>query len=147
MLLGMLVLHISALVLWSATLLYLPLLATGSLARGAQRELIFSSWMTLERFVFTHLASPLALIAILSGTFLFILKRTTDGWLFAKLTVVVGLVVCHALVGWLILRMEQANGKTSSGRLLPFWGRALGVISVILITTIVWLVLAKPALF
>ena len=147
MVVGMLVLHITALVLWSAALLYLPLLATGSLVRGVQRERIFSCWMTLERFVFTHLASPLALIAILSGTFLFILKRTTESWLFAKLTVVVGLVVCHALVGWFILRMEQANEKASGSRWLPFWGRSLSAISLLLIAIIVWLVLAKPALF
>lgn len=144
MLLGVLVLHIAALVLWCATLLYLPLLTTGTLIGGVRRELVYSSFMTIERFVFTHLASPLALMAILSGTLLFILKRTVDGWLVAKLTLVVGLVVCHVLVGWLILRMEAARKKVPAGRFLPLWGRSMGVISLILIAGIVWLVLAKP---
>lgn len=142
--LWVLALHISALLLWCAALLYLPLLAIGARVQGLERKMGRHSFSTIERFAFTHLASPVALIAIISGTLLFVFNRTVDGWLIAKLTLVTGLVVCHALAGLLVLRVEAVSGGAPDDRLLPLLGRGLGLMIVVLIAVIVWLVLAKP---
>ncbi len=140
----MLLLHISALLVWSATLLYLPLLATRTLTRSPQLEVERCGFASLERLVFTHLATPAALLTILAGTLVFLLNRTVDGWLIIKLTLVTGLVVCHTLTGWLVLRVEAATGGSDTSRLLPWCGPVLALISAILMGGIVWLVLAKP---
>ncbi|MCH8553346.1 MAG: CopD family protein [Natronospirillum sp.] len=133
-----LVLHIGAMLFWCAALLYLPLIIMGqvrqqhTLAEAAQGN------DGLPRFLFTHIATPAALAAIITGTLVFLLDRNADAWLILKLTLVAGLVVCHTLTGLLVLRSE-----TDRTRLIP-WCRASLVVQLVLMTGILWLVLAKP---
>jgi len=135
--LWMLAIHISALLVWCAALLCLPVLVASDRgwARGGELHRPFDG---VERFVYTHLATPAALVAIMSGTVVFLLNRTTDGWLVVKLTLVTGLVVCHVLTGVLVLRLERAEigGLKLSARLV-------GVGALLLIGAILWVVLAK----
>ena len=126
---------------WCAALLYMPPLIAGISSRQADLEL--SGRRSIPRFVFTSVATPLALLAIVFGTSLFLIKGITDVWLILKLTLVSALGVCHALNGWLILRvenLEQAPPRYIMGACL-----SLGLLSAALIAMIVWLVLAKPA--
>ena len=139
--LWVLVLHIIALLLWSGTLLYLPpLLAASSPSRV---ELVESptNHASMARFVHTHVATPAALLAIISGTAVFLIDGTVEVWLMAKLTLVTGVVVCHALTGLLILRAERfAGGRTG------LWAWLLAGVLCLLMIAIIWLVLAKPTL-
>jgi len=132
-------LHICALLFWCGTLLYLPVVICN--APGAETHRSFNK---VERFLFTQVATPAALLAIMSGTIVFVINGTVDSWLIAKLTVVTGLVVCHCLVGSQILQAEAAL-PLGSGIDKPFGRRCrvLAVVIGILITTIIGLVLAK----
>lgn len=151
--LWLLMLHIAALLVWCAALIYLPVLVVVSPRTREARSQPTSSLPSIERFVFTHCATPFALLAIVSGTLVFIVNGTTEPWLIVKLSAVAGLVICHALLGLLILRAEIVDRSSAPG------GNVAGLPSTIrigsylllaavcgLIVTVLWLVLAKPTL-
>lgn len=138
--LWLLVLHISALLFWCAALLYLPVLIVTAASHRNEITSTPRQHASIARFLFTHVATPAALAAIVSGTVIFIAEDMLALWLIAKLTLVVGLVVTHALLGLLVLRAEHINPGP-----LRRWCWAFGVILPVLMLTIVWLVLAKPA--
>ena len=133
----LLLLHISALLGWCGTLLYLPALVAD--AAVPNREPAYTQHPRFIRHVFTLLATPAALIAIGSGTALFVTGRIVELWLMAKLTLVIGLVACHVLLGWVVLRNERAPGRPMS-----VYCACLGTLAALLIVAILWLVLAKP---
>ncbi|HSJ80413.1 MAG TPA: CopD family protein [Thiobacillus sp.] len=130
--------HITGLVIWCAALLYLPALiaAGGSRAQDATQRRGAAS---LNRAVFTTVATPAALFAIVTGSLLFLFDRTFGVWLILKLTAVTGMVICHVLYGMLILRQESNPRASAIGPCL-----LLGSLSTALIGTVLWLVLAKP---
>lgn len=135
--LWLLLLHISAVLCWCGSLLYLPALIAGTASQqtaiGLQRH------QAVTIMVFSLFATPAALIAIASGTAVFITGRIVEPWLILKLTLVVVLVVCHAVVGWMLLRTLTAPYKTVT---LPCV--LLGAAVALLIPAIVWIVLTKP---
>jgi protoporphyrinogen IX oxidase len=134
-----LVLHISALLFWCAALLYLPALIVGTARK--QTDIVESPYQqdSVARFVFTHVATPAALLAIIFGTVVFVWETIVDAWLIAKLTLVAGLVLAHALSGILVLRLERNTGEPLRG-----WCWLLAVVLCVLMVAIVWIVLAKP---
>lgn len=137
--LAFLALHIATMLMWIASLVYLPTLIIGRQTRQLQMQESSRRYDSIARFVFTQVASPAAIVAIISGTAVFLLNRTTDPWLIAKLTLVALLVVGHCLMGLVVVRLE--TDRTRSLRL----GCTLLLIFYCLITVaIVWLVLAKP---
>ncbi|WP_185266410.1 CopD family protein [Halopseudomonas xiamenensis] len=136
-----LVLHIMALVFWIAALLYLPALIASHSGRGSSMIVRSNPHNSIERFVFTRIATPAALLAIIAGTLVFVVDRTVDGWLILKLTAVTALVLCHVLIGLLVLRMERGGEKPLRG-----WCLAAGAVLCCLLVLILWLVLAKPML-
>lgn len=135
-----LMLHIMALVVWCASLLYLPALIAG--IHTARIEIVepYSKYGSVARFVFTHIATPAALIAIISGTIVFLLNRTIEVWLIVKLTLVTGLVVGHTLAGLLLLHTQDRNSKP-----IRRWCLILSGALCVLMAAIIWVVLAKPA--
>lgn len=135
-----LTLHIIALLLWAAALLYMPALIA---ARGAHHlpvQAPANPFNSIERFIFTRVATPAALAAIMAGTLVFVVDRTITPWLIIKLSLVAALVGCHVAVGWLVLRVERGGTP-----LVPLC-IALVLTSLLLFGLILWLVLAKPAL-
>ncbi|MDQ2076845.1 CopD family protein [Marinimicrobium sp. ABcell2] len=134
-----LVLHISALLFWCAALLYLPALIVG--AANEQIEITETPYRqdSVARFVFTHIATPAALLAIIFGTLVFVVEPILDPWLIVKLTLVAGLVVAHASSGLLVLRLERQPDESQR-----LWCWVLGVVLCVLMLLIVWIVLAKP---
>ncbi|MGA4474598.1 CopD family protein [Ectopseudomonas chengduensis] len=130
-------LHFMALIGWCGALLYLPaMIAAG---RRSSDELFYRDHAHLTRTVFNLIATPAALLAIGSGTALFLRESIFDPWLIVKLTTVAGMVLCHALCGVLILRIEHAAE--------PALRRACLLIALLLSALIgatLWLVLAKP---
>jgi protoporphyrinogen IX oxidase len=133
--------HIGAVLFWCGGLLYLPALIASTRTGRAEIGSTPRRHDSVARFVFTHVATPAALLAIAAGSLVFLLNQTTEGWLVAKLTLVFGLAVVHALVGLLVMRAEDEDGKT----VLP-WCWALAIAMCALMIAIIWIVLAKPAL-
>jgi protoporphyrinogen IX oxidase len=136
-----LVVHIGAVLFWCGGLLYVPALIANTSAGRVELGLTPRLHASMARFVFTNVATPAALLAIAAGTGVFLLNQTTAVWFVAKLTLVVGLVVVHSLVGLLVMRAEDEDGKP----VLPWcWVHTIAMCA--LMIAIIWLVLAKPAL-
>lgn len=131
-------LHFTALICWCGTLLYLPaLIAAGT---RSSETLFYRDHAHLTRMVFTLIATPSALVAIGSGTALFMGELIFDPWLIVKLTAVAGMVMCHALCGVLVLRIERYPERSLTRQCV-----LISVLTVALITATLWLVLAKPS--
>lgn len=130
-------LHFTALFAWCGTLLYLPALIAASCRASQPAER--PGHPELNRRIFTLVATPAALVAIGSGTALFLRDGTFGMWLVAKLTAVAVMVICHALCGLLILQCERQPRSA-----LTIACAALGGITLGMIAATLWLVLAKP---
>lgn len=130
-------LHFAALLCWCGTLLYLPAL----IAAGTRRSepLFYRDHAHLTRMVFTLVSTPAALIAIGSGTALFLRDEILAGWLIVKLSTVAGMVICHALCGVLLLRMEHEPERS-----ITVQCALIGAVVASFIAATLWLVLAKP---
>ena len=137
--LGLMVLHIVALLCWLACLLYLPMLIAGSDSRLQELINPRHKFGSAARLVFTQIAGPAAIVAIVAGTLLIVVTGTTAPWLAAKLALVSLLVVGHTLLGLLVLRVEADNNKP-----VQPWCTLLLVFFSLLAVTIIWLVLSKP---
>lgn len=130
-------LHFMALIGWCGVLLYLPaMIAAGTRSRD---EMFYRDHAHLTRTVFNLIATPAALLAIGSGTALFLRESIFDPWLIVKLTTVAGMVLCHALCGVLILRIERAAEPALRRDCL-----LIALLLSALIGATLWLVLAKP---
>ena len=127
-------LHVAAVALWCGALLYLlgALMAAGVEAQRVQRRLL--------RLLYTHAATPAALVAIASGTLIFLWQWPLAPWLIAKLGVVAGVVLLHAALGMPVLRGERADGPLRCRGCVALLGALLAGLA-----TTAWLVLAKPA--
>ena len=103
-------LHFAALLCWCGSLL-----SSGDDRRRHKRseQLFYRDHAHLTRMVFTLISTPAALLAIGSGTALFLRDGTLAGWLIMKLTVVTAMALCHALCGVLVLRIEREPGAAS----------------------------------
>lgn len=131
--------HFIALIGWCGALLYLPaLIAAGTRVNDA---LFYRDHAHLTRMIFTLVATPAALLAIGSGTLLFVRDGVFAPWLILKLSAVAGMVLCHALCGVLVLRIERFPERAIGRECL-----VIGVLITVLIAMALWLVLAKPAL-
>ncbi|MFN2329469.1 MAG: CopD family protein [Chromatocurvus sp.] len=133
----LLVLHISAVLLWSASLLYLPALIVG----GKSGRIAFEqrSTLALGRTLFTRVATLAAMLAIVSGTVIFVISHITSQWLVLKLSLVSGLVICHALLGWMMLRTAKAHSKNTVVACV-----SIAAASMLFIVAIIIVVLMKP---
>ncbi len=132
------VLHIATLLCWCGVLLYLPALLITSARPQVASSLDVPAPVVL-RYLFTRVATPFALLAIASGTLLFIVGQLIGGWLALKLGAVTGMVLCHVLCGALIVRLEQ--GKRWG--LVPI-SAAIATLSAMLMLAVLVLVLSKP---
>ena len=85
-----------------------------------------------DRFFYISVATPAALIAIFSGTLLFILHGLVGGWLVLKLGGVVAMVAAHGAYGWLILRLEIGIYKgVKTALILAFLVALAGILCVL----------------
>jgi protoporphyrinogen IX oxidase len=136
---GFLLLHMGALLVWIATVLYLSTLIARPEGIEPPDRGPDGHADSLARFVFTRIATPAALLAIIAGSAVFLINRTTDPWLIIKLTLVAGLVICHTLLGLLARRAEAGPVVRLQGKC-----RVLAGLICVLMVGIIWLVLAKP---
>lgn len=132
-------LHIGAVILWCGALLYLPgaLAATASAAAG---EVPPDTRHRLLRPLYTLVATPAALLAIASGTAIFVFQDVMAVWLMAKLGVVGLLVLGHGACGLLVLRVERGQHRGTHGL-----AGLIAISTLLCLLAIAWLVLEKPA--
>lgn len=131
-------LHISAVATWCGLLLYVPAMVAINRGEPAHMAEELSS-QAFARYLFTFAATPAALIAIISGTAIFVRDANIAAWLLIKLLVVSGLVIGHVLCGLLVLRAEEHPARSHRGPCMT-----LGLTMLLLILAVLWLVLMRP---
>lgn len=132
-------LHVMFLVLWSAGLIYLPaLFATYARAHTHEER---RRMRIVTRFVFIVIASPSAVLAILTGTGLVAATAVQGTWLPAKLLVVSLMGWFHVYCGRRLVQLEAGHHREKRAFHL-----ALVLVPTGLVSLVLWLVLAKPPL-
>ncbi len=130
--------HIAAIAVWAAGLLYLPgLFAAHPRCAGSTAE--FQQLRRQTRLVYVALMSPAAVIAVISGTVLVFLAAALGGWIVLKLAAVTGMVLLHVYMGRLLgILLVKPDLRR------PFAHRLLMVPAVLLIVAVITLVSWKP---
>ena len=129
--------HLGAIAIWSGGLLALPFLfwQRGALGVGPELDRLHR----ITRLVYVELTSPAAFIAIASGTALIFLQGTFAEWFSIKMVLVGLMAMLHVVAGLVMHQLFSPSGRF--GRLSFV---ALASTYAVLITAIVWVVLAKP---
>jgi putative membrane protein len=130
--------HIVFVVSWFAGLFYLPRifvnLALVADAQSAEYQRLLSMARKLYRFV-----TPLSVLAIVFGLWLWFGYGFAGGWLHAKVLLVAGLVGYHHVCGRLLRQFAQ--GTLPHGHV---WFRWFNEIPVLALIAICLLVVLKP---
>jgi putative membrane protein len=130
-------LHIAALSVWCAGLVGLPLLLARHAPNGDQIDFARLRVVTHQSYV--RLITPAAVIAIAVGTALIFVRSVFVPWMFVKLVMVGLLVIIHAWIGHITLRMGEQQGDYIPPAAMPLVGASLVAMLAILV-----LVLGKP---
>ena len=130
--------HIVFVASWFAGLFYLPRifvnLAMVPADSGAERDRLLLMARKLYRFM-----TPLAVLALVFGLWLWLGYGVGGGWMHAKLLLVLGLIGYHLYCGRL-LRGFQAGSVTRS----HVWFRWFNEAPVLVLFVVVFLVVLKP---
>lgn len=131
-------LHLWMVVSWFAGLFYLPrifvnlaMVEPGSIA---ERDRLLLMAGKLYRFM-----TPLGVLAVALGLWLWLGFGFSGGWLHAKTTLVLGLIVYHFYCGRL-LREFQSGRNTRS----HLWFRWFNELPVLVLLAVIFLVVLKP---
>ena len=132
------VLHLWMVVSWFAGLFYLPRifvnLAMVPPDSGAERERLLLMAGKLYRFM-----TPLGVLAVATGLWLWFGYGFSGGWLHTKTALVVLLVIYHGYCGR-VLKTFQSGGNTRS----HVWFRFFNEMPVLVLFAVVFLVVLKP---
>ena len=133
-------LHVIFVITWMAAIFYLPRLFVYHVqalnegdTRGSERFKI------MERKLFNGIMTPGAVLSIVFGLWLWLGYGISGGWLHAKLTLVLLLIVFHGLC-WSHLRTFRDDRNTRSER----YFRIINELPVFLLFGIVIFVVVKP---
>lgn len=135
-------LHIILLIIWSAGLFYVPILC-GVDYRGVD-QIRTRQARIMTRFVFVAVASPAAVLTIVTGGVLVYATNASGDWFAAKLTVVALMAMFHGYCGHMLALLGH-EGHRKKKRLHSISGW-LVTVPVVLVSLVLWLVLAKPVL-
>ena len=131
-------LHISLVIAWFAGLFYLPRifvnLAMVPADSSAERERLLLMAGKLYRFM-----TPLGVLAVALGLWLWLGFGFTGGWLHAKTTLVVLLIVYHLYCGQLLRAFVAGSCQKSH-----VWFRWFNEMPVLVMFAVVFLVILKP---
>ncbi|MCP8884456.1 CopD family protein [Devosia sp. XJ19-1] len=128
--------HVAAIAGWSAGLVALPMLY---LQRAGLEGEPLHRLHAFTRFLYVVMVSPVAFIAIGSGTALIFMQGTYENWFSAKLVGVSVMTGVHIFSGLMILRLFEPGKAYPLGRFVVVMALTLGAIAAILA-----LVLGKP---
>ncbi|MGE5493673.1 MAG: CopD family protein [Actinomycetota bacterium] len=130
--------HISMVVAWFAGLFYLPRiyvnLAMVPADSVAERERLLLMAHKLYRFM-----TPLGVLAVIFGLWLWLGFGFSGGWLHAKLTLVAVLIAYHWHCGRLLKAFEAGRPTRSH-----VWFRFYNELPVLVLFAVVFLVVLKP---
>jgi len=130
-------LHIVFVIAWFAGLFYLPRIFV-NLAMveqpGAERDRLLLMAGKLYRFM-----TPLAVLAVVFGLWLWLGFGVGGGWMHAKLALVIALVAYHLYCGRLLRALRAGSLRRSH-----VWLRWFNEVPVLLLVAIVLLVVIKP---
>ncbi len=129
--------HLAAIAVWSGGLIALPFLFWQRRTLQAGSEL--NRLHRIARLVYVDLTSPAAYIAIASGTALIFLQATFEEWFSTKMVLVGLMAMLHVVAGLILVKLFLPNGRLSRTSCV-----ALSIAYSVLITAVVWIVLAKP---
>jgi len=129
-------LHIIFVISWFAGLFYLPrLYVNHAMAEdAATRERLATMEYKLYRFM-----TPLGILAVSFGFWLWLGYGFDGGWLHAKVTLVTGLIVYHLYCGKLMRDFAAERNKRSH-----VWYRVFNEIPVLVLIAVVFLTVLKP---
>jgi protoporphyrinogen IX oxidase len=131
-------LHISLVVAWFAGLFYLPRifvnLAMVPAESVAERERLLLMADKLFKFM-----TPLGVLAIVLGLWLWLGYGFAGGWLHAKTTLVALLVVYHVHCGFVLKAFKQGTNQRSH-----VWYRFYNELPVLVLFAVVFLAVLKP---
>ncbi len=130
--------HIFFVVSWFAGVFYLPRvfvnLAMVPVGSDAERERLLLMARKLYKFV-----TPIGLLAVITGLWLWLGFGITGGWLHVKVALVTVLLGYHFYCGRLLKDFAAGSNRRSH-----VWYRVFNEIPVLLLLTIVILVVVKP---
>ena len=132
--------HIMSVITWFAGIFYLPRLFVYHAM--SEDQISKDRFVIMERKLFNSIMTPSAIATVLFGTWListapdFYLRQ---GWLHAKLTLVLLLIIYHISCWWFLVRFRE-NRNTHSHVFFRFYNEA----PVLLLIAIVILVVVKP---
>lgn len=131
--------HIVSLLVWSAGLFYVPALYSAGYSdlNGIRRRQL----RIRIRFVFVAVASPAAVLTIISGGVLVYVTDASGVWLAAKLTIVALMAAFHGYCGHMLALLGHEGARKKRSTLQSMW---LTGIPAVLIMSVLWLVLDKP---
>jgi len=129
--------HLAAIAVWSGGLIALPFLFWQR--RTLEAGLDLDRLHRVARLVYVELTSPAAFIAIASGTALIFLRATFAEWFSLKMVLVGIMAMLHVVAGLVLVQLFLPEGRFSRLSYL-----ALTSAYIVLITAIIWIVLAKP---
>ncbi|HXH52033.1 MAG TPA: CopD family protein [Sphingomicrobium sp.] len=130
-------LHITALSVWVAGLLYLPAMLWAHQRIEDRQD--FARIRMGSRFVYMGLVSPAAFIAIGAGAALLLISDALHPWMFVKLMAVGVLVIAHMQYGHILAHLADEEAKAPTVRVV-FVAAAVAASAALAL----WLVLAKP---
>jgi putative membrane protein len=129
--------HLAAIAIWSGGLVALPFLfwQRATLKAGPDLDRLHR----IARFVYVEMTSPAAFIAIGSGTALIFLQATFQEWFSLKMLLVGIMVMVHVVAGLVFVDLFSPKGRFGLSSYV-----ALTSTYLVLMTAILWIVLAKP---
>ena len=128
--------HIIFVVSWFAGLFYLPRIFVNHAMATEPAEIARLQLMEGKLFRFM---TPLAVLALVFGTWLWLGYGFGGGWLHAKLTLVAGLIAYHLYCGHLVKVFAENRNQRSH----KFY-RWFNELPVLLLTAVTILVVVKP---
>ena len=129
-------LHIIFVTSWFAGLFYLPRLFVN---HAMVTDKLSIERLELMEHKLYRFMTPLAVLALAFGLYLWLVYHISGGWLHAKLGLVLGLIAYHLFCGKL-MRDFKAGKNTRS----HIWYRWFNEVPVIILFAVVILVVVKP---
>lgn len=128
--------HIIFMVSWFAGLFYLPRLFVN---HAMTQDAAVAAQLTLMERKLYRFITPLGVLALATGLWLWLGYGITGGWLMAKLVLVAILIAYHLYCGKLLDDFKQGRNTHSH-----IWYRWFNELPVLILFAIVILVVVKP---
>jgi putative membrane protein len=128
--------HIVMVVSWFAGLFYLPRIFVNHAM--AEEQTVKERLKLMERKLY-RFVTPIGALAVVTGLWLWFGYGFSGGWLHAKTTLVVGLIVYHFYCGHLVKTFAEDRNTRSH-----VWFRFFNEVPVLVLIAVVVLVVVKP---